>query len=437
MKISDTRLCYVLPFFVSMAWLVLATPADGSNPFKLKPGAQGEICLKCHETFKKTLENPYLHPLLKAGKCSGCHDPHTSSHNDLLAAQTTKLCSGCHAKVLPAKPKSAHDVVQKGECKKCHDVHGSQNPSILLKSGNELCFECHEDVGNQTKKSRFRHRPLQTKKGCLTCHSPHASEKFNALLNDEAPRLCTKCHEAGSTSFQKKHMGYPVAKSDCVSCHDPHGSSRKGMLFDDAHVPVKNKQCAKCHDDPSAPNPLRTKEQGIALCKQCHQRDIEKTFKKNRVHWPLVDKRGCLNCHAPHASKEEKLLETSKAGVCGKCHWDTVQLQEWSRTDSKNKKLCEPVRAGDCVACHSPHGADNVLLIEEKAISTALCGRCHEWQTHSTHPIGEKAIDQRNRNLTVECLSCHKACGTGNKPSMMPFGTVYELCIQCHVERKR
>jgi predicted CXXCH cytochrome family protein len=164
---------------------------------------------------------------------------------------------------------------------------------------------------------------------------------------------------------------------------------------------------------------------------------VDQTFNKNRVHWPLVDKVGCLNCHSPHASKQQKLLKGSISSVCGECHSDTVALQEWSRNNPKNQKLCEPVKKGNCISCHSPHAADNVLLISEVSISADLCGRCHEWQTHSTHPIGEKAIDQRNKNLTVECLSCHRACGTGNKPNMLTFDTTYELCVQCHVERRR
>jgi predicted CXXCH cytochrome family protein len=164
---------------------------------------------------------------------------------------------------------------------------------------------------------------------------------------------------------------------------------------------------------------------------------VAQTFNKNRVHWPLVDNVGCLNCHSPHATKQQKLLQGPIVNVCGRCHSDTVELQEWSINNPKNDRLCEPVKTGNCITCHSPHASDNVLLITQKSISVDLCGRCHEWLTHSTHPIGEKVIDQRDKNLTVECLSCHRACGTGNKPNMLPFNTTYELCIQCHIERRR
>ena len=124
--------------------------------------------------------------------------------------------------------------------------------------------------------------------------------------------------------------------------------------------------------------------------------------------------------------------------TCGKCHEDTVKLQQWSINNPKNKNLCEPVKTGSCTTCHAPHAADSTLLLPQPSlIGNQICGKCHKWETHSTHPIGAKVIDPRDKNLTVECLSCHKACGTANKPNMMPFETTYDLCIQCHPERRR
>jgi len=208
-------------------------------------------------------------------------------------------------------------------------------------------------------------------------------------------------------------------------------------LYDDVHEPVAEKKCSQCHLGPSASTPPKTKQTGTRLCRQCHKTMIEQTFNKKRVHWPLTDNVGCMNCHNPHGSRTKKLLKNTQFKVCGQCHEDTVKLQEWSIQNPKNKTLCEPVKTGDCAVCHSPHAADNVLLISQENISRDLCGKCHEWQSHSTHPIGEKAIDKRNKNLTVECLSCHLGCGTGNKPWMMPYETTYDLCIQCHIERRR
>jgi predicted CXXCH cytochrome family protein len=62
-----------------------------------------------------------------------------------------------------------------------------------------------------------------------------------------------------------------------------------------------------------------------------------------------------------------------------------------------------------------------------------VCAKCHEWGKHSAHPLGAKAVDQRNRNLTLDCLSCHRTHGTPFK-HLAHFDTKKDLCVQCHSE---
>ena len=424
-------------FICMLAVLIFAKPVYPQHKAKLKPGATGKQCLKCHEEFKKTLKQRSVHPLLKKGECIGCHDPHTSSHKKLLISDITTLCSSCHKNMVPDKARSSHKIVIEGNCITCHNSHGSDNRFILSKSANELCFECHKEVGTRSQNARFKHEPVKKGKGCLSCHNPHASTRADSLLRNSVPELCTECHKTNRAFFARRHMNYKVAASNCTSCHNTHGSNKNGILYDNVHAPVAEKKCTQCHPQPTAANALETKKKGTLLCRDCHNDMIKETLSKNRLHAPLADKDGCLNCHNPHGTKEKKLLKDTQPVVCGQCHADTVKLQEWSITNPKNKNLCEPVKAGNCVSCHSPHAADNALLMAQDNISIDLCGKCHEWQSHSTHPIGEKTVDQRNKNLSVECVSCHVACGTGNKPWMMPFETTYDLCTQCHVERRR
>lgn len=313
-------------------------------------------------------------------ECSGCHDPHTSSYEKLLITDVNKLCYGCHKKVIPEKAQSAHKAVVEGKCMECHDPHASDNKFILVKEGNELCFDCHKDIEDTVKNVKFKHEPVEKEKRCLNCHEPHASAKFTFLLKNDVPPLCIECHKTDKPSFKTQHVDYPVASTACNSCHNSHGSNKKAIIFDEVHVPVAEKKCDQCHEEPTSRSPFMTKKQGVELCRDCHKDMINEMFNKNRLHWPLVDKTGCLNCHSPHATKQKKLLTGSIVDLCGECHSDTVELQKISINNPENKKLCKPVKEGNCIACHSPHTSDNVLLTPKPSMSYDICGSCHEWQ---------------------------------------------------------
>jgi predicted CXXCH cytochrome family protein len=175
---------------------------------------------------------------------------------------------------------------------------------------------------------------------------------------------------------------------------------------------------------------------------------MSETFNKNRIHWPLVDKVGCLNCHEPHASPQKKLLMADMKTLCGKCHIDTMVSQEKLAKKEKQEKAAagkvaaikgaithNPIQEGNCGACHSSHGSDSVFLLKGPSIVQS-CGTCHDWMKHTSHPMGEKIRDSRNKNLAVQCLSCHISHGTGYR-YMIPFPAVTDLCVQCHKQLKR
>jgi predicted CXXCH cytochrome family protein len=440
-----------IPLVLVGASLLIFPLAYGQNKFKLKPDAKGKLCLSCHDNFKEKLKDPFIHTPVKTEECSECHNPHTASHGKLLDEDTNKICNKCHEGILPKNPKSVHKMVMEGNCAKCHDPHASKNKFVLLKAGNELCFDCHKNIGTAVAKVKFKHNPVE--KGCINCHDPHASAKGKHLLRNDLVALCVSCHKTDRPAFAKQHMSYPVANANCSSCHNPHGSDRGGILFDNVHSPVASKMCGQCHESTSSATPLKTKRVGFELCRGCHSKMMNETFNKNRIHWPLVDKIGCLNCHEPHASEQKKLLMGDMKSLCGKCHPDTMlkqeKLVELERKEKEAKAAAKgavarakegalihnPVAGGECSVCHLPHASDSVYLMNQ--ISTIeVCGTCHEWQKHTSHPIGSKVVDSRNKNLTIQCLSCHRAHGTGYK-NMITFPTITDLCTQCHKQFKR
>ncbi len=430
--------------------MLLLVPSGGSaqtqNKFKLKPDASGKGCLNCHDDFKNTLKRQFVHTPVRTGQCTGCHDPHTSSHGKLLEDEPGKICLKCHRAMIPEKARSVHKVVSEGNCVRCHDPHGSANRFNLLKAGNALCIDCHKEMGARLAKVKFKHNPVE--KGCVTCHDPHASVKSDHLLKSDTVALCLNCHKANGPAFAKAHMGYPVAAARCTQCHDPHGSNRGGMLFDNVHSPVEKRMCGQCHEAPTSSTPLKIKKTAFELCRGCHSTMMNETFGKKHIHWPLLGKNGCLNCHQAHASPNKGLLNGDSKSVCGRCHGDTMAVQQKLAVREKQEAAAAekgqvikgalthvPVQEGNCFACHSPHASDRILLLKGPD-NVELCGTCHDWLKHTSHPMGGKTLDMRNKNLKVDCLSCHRSHGTGYR-YIIPFPTVTDLCVQCHKQYKR
>jgi len=400
---------------------------NGENKFNLKPGARQKVCLTCHPLFEDLMKKPFVHTPLKNPGCIACHSPHASNFPKQLSAAAGSICLTCHPGILPKNARSTHKAALDGKCVQCHDQHASDNKHNLRKAGNELCYDCHKDKAETIRNAKFKHVPVE--KGCVNCHSPHASPNAAALLKSEAPELCKGCHDTNKPFFIKQHSNMPVANSKCTQCHNAHGSNKAGLIYDTVHKPFASKMCNQCHEGATSPKPLALKKKGFELCRGCHSNVVNDMFAKNRLHWPVVGKDGCLNCHNPHASAQQGLLKAAPVQLCGTCHADTIQRQEKSTTKHP------PIKEGMCTACHAPHASDNVFLAVN-ASTVELCGSCHDYMKHSTHPIGEKIIDKRNKNLIVQCLSCHRSHGTEFK-KMIPFGTVSELCTQCHIQYQR
>ncbi len=422
-----SRKLIVVMFLVVLTLCFFSAAVQAEGKFKLKPGAKGKLCLTCHTAFNAKMNAKHVHTPLAQGDCSGCHNPHASNHGMLLDADADAICYNCHDNVVPEGAVSSHKVAADGNCVSCHDPHSSANPANLVKGGSDLCFDCHKELGEKIAANKFGHSPV--KKNCLTCHNPHASANNDSLLKAEEPAVCLNCHKTDSSSFKLRHMNYPVEQARCSTCHDPHGSNSGAILADNVHEPIQKQMCNQCHNEADSAQPFAVKKAGFELCQGCHYDMINEAFAKNRLHWPLVDETGCINCHTPHASSEPGLLRGNMADVCGSCHADTLARQDRSQTKH------QPISDGECSTCHSPHASNNLFLREQKS-TVDTCAQCHDWQTHSTHPIGAEVIDPRNPNLTLDCLSCHRTHGTEYK-HFLYYQDIQSLCVQCHTKYRR
>src|SRR5689334_105333 len=100
-------------------------PAPRSAGAKLKPGANGQLCLECHGDFEQRLAKAAVHTPVKARDCVACHNPHAADHGKMLAAEPSEICATCHPGVVLKAPRSAHKPVAEKHCTECHDPHAS------------------------------------------------------------------------------------------------------------------------------------------------------------------------------------------------------------------------------------------------------------------------------------------------------------------------
>jgi predicted CXXCH cytochrome family protein len=323
-------------------------PQKNKKTFKLIQDVP-QLCYMCHSPFGT---KPYIHPPVKDGMCTTCHNPHSSDQPKLLAQPLKDLCLSCH----PDKGdyKYVHGPVSTGDCTTCHDPHESPNKNLVVKDGNDLCLTCHMDMQEEIKKKDI-HPALES--GCTSCHSPHGSA-FPKFLSAEGPQLCFQCHpDIGETIEKAKGVHAPVkSPKGCVSCHSPHASNNEKLLT----------------------------ASGKDLCLGCHK-DI---IKKNHtvLHGPIKAGK-CTPCHNPHGSIYSKLLigefpddiyvpyTDQEYALCFSCHnRDLVRFPDTSfatgfRDGDRNLHFLhvnKKEKGRSCKACHVFHDSDNPRLIADK-----------------------------------------------------------------------
>jgi predicted CXXCH cytochrome family protein len=174
--------------------------------------------------------------------------------------------------------------------------------------GMDTCGACHE---KEVKDFKFAAHakvtipgdgPRVEGQGCESCHGPgslHADAgggKGVHILNPgKKPDACLQCHLDVQAQFHLQYR-HPVkeGRMSCNDCHDPHGHDiRKPRGMTIARV---NETCAGCHQEQARPHVFE--------------------------HEALRE--GCVTCHNPHGSINEKMLVERDNNLCLKCHAQVV-----------------------------------------------------------------------------------------------------------------
>ncbi len=223
------------------------------------PGLFGQfspVCYSCHA--QAVAGSKWRHSPAANLFCRSCHESKGKGKVTIPEGDVEKLCFRCHVNQREWKDMShIHGPVGTGDCTICHDPHGESNRYQLWTDGkSELCIACHTDMKKYVRgaSKRFYVHGILSARGCVICHSPHATN-YKYQLYSDINDLCTSCH----TLMQGIKTGHPVQDHPtsgaedprrsghpftCTSCHNPHGSSFQHLLIGDlrgGHV------CKKCH----------------------------------------------------------------------------------------------------------------------------------------------------------------------------------------------
>jgi predicted CXXCH cytochrome family protein len=272
-----------------------------SNQDKLLVQPLKDLCLMCHPD---KVDHKVVHGPTSAGDCTACHNPHESPNDKLLLKQQPDLCLTCHVDMQELlKKKDVHPALSMG-CTACHNPHGSSYPKMLPAEGAKVCFQCHSDIQDTVEKAKVKHPPVMSEKGCVSCHSPHASDSAKLLIRP-GEKLCLGCHTKIITKSMTDIHG-AIKAGGCTACHNPHGSLFPKLLKEefpsDFYVSYNDKE--------------------FALCFSCHSRDLlrfpDTTYATNfrdgnvNLHYLHVNRkfkgRSCLACHTPHGTTLPKML---------------------------------------------------------------------------------------------------------------------------------
>ena len=170
--------------------------------------------------------------------------------------------------------------------------------------------------------------------GCESCHGPgslhvKAGGGAGPIINPrKSPETCFQCHLEVRAAFQlPHHHPVPEGKMSCADCHELH----KGIA-------IKGRQTN-----------IQAKAQSRWPCVPQRKRNVLPVSHTDK-RGPFVFehealRQGCVVCHSPHGSVNQRMLNERNATLCLKCHFQeqTVAGQFLSR----RRRSLEFSAAGD------------------------------------------------------------------------------------------
>ncbi|MBI4720874.1 MAG: cytochrome c3 family protein [Chitinivibrionia bacterium] len=223
---------------------------------------------------------------------------------------------------------------------------------------------------------------------CLTCHenadrslAPTPHRLSSQIENPEIEIGCTSCHGSGDAHIDdpsKENITNPAvlagrdAIAACTRCHAGH--DRMDDYGFEAHSSLQL-NCADCHRVHGGGKALLLDQQA-EFCLRCHEK-TRMDFKKVSNHPVLQQNITCLSCHRL-AKRADQNIAYDLSGPCRECHVDQAAPHLYEH-EALNAYSLE---GSGCVECHEPHGSENDRLLKQPG--NRLCMQCHYPAGHMT-----------------------------------------------------
>lgn len=193
---------------------------DGNSLLTILDNPKKSNCFNCH---KNLLSRKNSHAPSINLACIQCHSGETEYFNKEMNKKSIFIapdpidnkCFSCHEKIKDSwyNKDSKHGPVMTGRCTKCHNPHSSNNEFFLRKPIWKLCTTCHDEkatgkhvlssfvFGRNKGAHPTQHRKDPARPGrelvCSSCHNPHGSDGIYLLRTQgkSSYSICKRCHQ--------------------------------------------------------------------------------------------------------------------------------------------------------------------------------------------------------------------------------------------------
>jgi DmsE family decaheme c-type cytochrome len=312
--IKVIRIGSILPILIIISFLTVSISL-GMITDRETVIEQNELCLECHEDQAESLIN----------------SPHRLTSENDISSPITVGCYNCHDGWEEHIEDPDADNISSG-------------PELSFNRQAEICAQCHATGHQISMVSTDPHG--REGLGCSECHTVHSNSNFK-LTKDDSQNFCSTCHTVTAAQF-KNRTSHPLESENirCTDCHTLDNIKKQNLM------------------------------QGLDwTCQGCHPENAGPFLYEHKVTYShLAEGQGCVECHNPHGSANDRLLTQAGDGICKQCH----MVPPTHRTQHAGIGTHH-----SCIECHTEfHGSYSNNKFLDPDLNVKLVSDCYEAGCH-------------------------------------------------------